>query len=265
MSYNLTGVTVSGSYGRLVQVIHGTPDLYYDGFGNLLDLGLGTASVGPTGPTGPQGQSLSWMGDWDQAMMYFEYDLVSYQGSSYIYVSATPGATSAPPSTNTSDWDIFAYGSTASGGGEFYFQQSKPSPDPSNLGARWIDSDTGREYVWVYDGATYAWMQPTQLTSMRNTTGQISSATHSADFIYEYYGVTYMGGVCEVTLPLGTSEDEGRFIAIADEVGGISKWNRGIRVSGQSGQLINGNASVMMRMDWMSLTFMYRNSSWKTI
>jgi hypothetical protein len=74
-----------------------------------------------------------------------------------------------------------------------------------------------------------------------------------------------MGGVCEVTLPLGTSDDEGRFIAIADEVGGISKWNRGIKVSGQGGQLINGSADVMMKLERMSLTFMYRNSSWKTI
>ena len=57
MGYNLTGVTVSGSYGRLVQVIHGSPDLYYDGFGNLLDLGVGTVSIGPQGPTGPQGNA----------------------------------------------------------------------------------------------------------------------------------------------------------------------------------------------------------------
>jgi len=83
MSYNLTGVTVSGSYGRLVQVIHGSPDTYYDGFGNLLNLGPGTASVGPQGPqgpTGPQGLSVNWMGSWDSMMNYFTYDMVSYDG-----------------------------------------------------------------------------------------------------------------------------------------------------------------------------------------
>ena len=36
MSNNLTGLTVSNTYGRLVQIVGG---LYYDGFGNLLDLG----------------------------------------------------------------------------------------------------------------------------------------------------------------------------------------------------------------------------------
>jgi hypothetical protein len=52
MSNNLTGLTVSNTYGRLVQVVGG---LYYDGFGNLLNLGGGTASIGPQGPIGPTG------------------------------------------------------------------------------------------------------------------------------------------------------------------------------------------------------------------
>jgi hypothetical protein len=51
MSNNLTGLTVSNTYGRLVQIVSG---LYYDGFGNLLDLG-GTFSMGPKGPTGSDG------------------------------------------------------------------------------------------------------------------------------------------------------------------------------------------------------------------
>ena len=57
MSYNLTGATVSSTYGRIVQVVHGTPDLYYDGFGNLLELGAGTASIGPAGTSGTSGTS----------------------------------------------------------------------------------------------------------------------------------------------------------------------------------------------------------------
>jgi hypothetical protein len=52
MSNNLTGTTVSGTYGRLVQVVG---DLYYDGNGNLLNLGGGTTSIGPQGPTGADG------------------------------------------------------------------------------------------------------------------------------------------------------------------------------------------------------------------
>lgn len=46
---------------------------------------------------------------------------------------------------------------------DFYYQANKPSPDPTFLGSRWIDSDNGKEYVWIYDGSDYFWMQPLQL------------------------------------------------------------------------------------------------------
>ena len=263
MSYDLTGVTVSGSYGRLVQVVHGTPDLYYDGFGTLLGLGPGTASVGPAGPTGPAGLGLNWMGTWDDSMRYFQNDTVQYNGSSYICViSITGSAPFQSPHTATANWDLLAEGQYA----PFYFQSARPTTDPTVLGSRWIDSDTGKEYVWVFDGTSYNWMQPTQLTSMKNSTGEINGPSHAATFLYDYLGVIYMGGECTVTLPQGLSPDhDGRFITVADEVGGINKYGRGIRVQGTASQLINGEQSVLMKMDRMSLTFMYRNSSWKTI
>ena len=97
-------------------------------------------------------------------------------------------------------------------------------------------------------------------------TTSIATATHSASFAYEYYGVTYSGGICTVTLPLGASpSDNGKFINIADEVGSISWANRGILVQGSGGQLINGETSVLMKIERMSLDFMFRNNSWKTI
>ena len=263
MSYNLTGATVSGSYGRLVQVVHGSPDTYYDGFGNLLDLGGGTASVGPAGPTGPAGSGINWAGAWDDSMMYFENDVVSYNGSSYINVAAITGTPPFPsPESATAGWDLVAEGKYA----PFYFQPDRPALDPTVLGSRWVDSDTGKEYVWVFDGAGYAWMQPTQLTSMRNSTAEVTTPQHSATFTWDYLGVVYMGGTCTIILPLGTSPDnDGKFITVADEVGGINKYGRGIIVQGTASQLINGEQSVLMKMDRMSLTFMYRNSSWKTI
>jgi hypothetical protein len=109
MSYNLTGVTVSGSYGRLVQVVYGIPNTYYDGFGNLLDLGPGSSSVGPQGPigpTGPQGLSVNWAGVWDPMMNYFLYDMISYNGNSYIYISNTPGTSVTTPDVDTSKWEL---------------------------------------------------------------------------------------------------------------------------------------------------------------
>lgn len=262
MSYNLTGATVSSTYGRLVQVVLGSPNTYYDGFGTLLDLGVGSASIGPTGPSGA---SINWMGTWDSYMLYFENDVVYYNGSSYICINAPVG--SAPftaPDIDIANWSILAQQGQYA---PFYFQTDAPSPDPTVLGSRWIDSDTGKEYVWVFDGFNYAWMQPTQLVSMRNNTSEILVATYSIpSFIYEYYGVNYMGGICTVTLPFGLSpDDDGRYITISDEVGGISNYNRGIRVQGTASQLINGQTDILMKIERMSLTFMWRNSSWKTI
>lgn len=49
MSNSLYGLTVSSSFYRLVQIVDG---LYYDGVGNLLNLGGGTAAIGPQGPQG---------------------------------------------------------------------------------------------------------------------------------------------------------------------------------------------------------------------
>ncbi len=151
------------------------------------------------------------------------------------------------------------------GVGEFYYQATRPSPDPLNLGARWIDNDNGTEYVWVFDGMQYLWMQPTQFGNVQYQAFFINTASYLPTFAYEYYGVTYSAGFCTVILPVGTLDDEGRFITIADEVGGISFGNRGILVQGQGGQLINGETSVLMKIERMSLTFLYRAGSWKTI
>ncbi|MCF8494559.1 MAG: hypothetical protein K9G65_04120 [Rickettsiaceae bacterium] len=116
MSYNLTGLTASFTYGRLVQVIHGATDSYYDGFGNLLNLGSET-STGPQGPTGPQGLSINWMGEWDSMMMYFYYDLITYNGVAYICISTLTG--SAPwdsPDIDTTHWQKMLIGSTGTSG-----------------------------------------------------------------------------------------------------------------------------------------------------
>lgn len=147
---------------------------------------------------------------------------------------------------------------------EFYFQSS--SPTPNNIGARWIHSETGYEYVWIYDGTNYNWFQPTQINDIPYTVTEINSATFSTDFEYEYYGVIYTGGICEVYLPSGTPTiDNGKIITIADEVGGISTYNRGIKVFGNGTQSINGYTDITMKVNKMSLTFIFRNGNWKTI
>jgi hypothetical protein len=91
MSNNLTGVTVSSTYGRLVQIVGG---LYYDGFGNLLDLGGGTSSMGPSyyvlpqpGPTG----SFNNGDGWYDTTLGIEYVWIDDGNSSQWISTAIPG------------------------------------------------------------------------------------------------------------------------------------------------------------------------------
>jgi hypothetical protein len=176
-----------------------------------------------------------------------------------IYISGGSGGGAPGPTGAT--------GATGpAGAGEFYYQATVPTPDPASIGARWMDSDTGIEYVWVYDGLNYLWMQPAQIVSTRYVTTYIGTSTYSTSFTYNYYGVIYSSGICNVTLPLGNSPaDDGKNITITDEVGGISSYNRGIIVGATGGQTINGSASVNMKLERMSLTFIFRNNSWKII
>lgn len=173
-----------------------------------------------------------------------------------IYISGGSGGGAPGPTGPTGP----------AGAGEFYYQSTVPSPNPSAIGARWMDSDSGIEYVWVYDGLNYLWMQPAQIVSTRYVTTYIGTSAYSATFTYNYYGVIYSSGICTVTLPQGNSPaDDGKNITITDEVGGISSYNRGIIVGGTGGQLINGNSSVNMKLERMSLTFVFRNNSWRII
>jgi hypothetical protein len=179
-----------------------------------------------------------------------------------IYISGGSGG-GAPGPTGPAG----ATGATGpAGAGEFYYQSTVPSPDPASIGARWMDSDTGIEYVWVYDGVNYLWMQPAQIVNTRYVTTYIGTSTYSTSFTYNYYGVIYSSGVCNVMLPLGNSPaDDGKNITITDEVGGISSYSRGIIVGATGGQTINGNSSITMKINRMSLTFIFRNNSWKII
>ena len=95
---------------------------------------------------------------------------------------------------------------------------------------------------------------------------EINTATSSVDFSYQYYGVIYNSGLSTINLPVGDSpSDDGKFFNIADEIGNISWANRGILVQPSGGQLINGQNSVLMKIDYMSLNFLFRDNSWKII
>jgi len=178
----LYGYTVSSTFQFLVQYRDG---LYYDGFGNLLNLGGGTSTIGPqgdigpqgaTGPQGQMGNGISWQGDWDNMTIYYPNELVSYNGSVYIckQPSSVLDGPGVPPYTSPDItsivWDLFSlasigpqgltgYQGPTGPGSNYYIQDSSPTAS-INSGDRWYDLTTGLEYVWIYDGDSYQWVSP---------------------------------------------------------------------------------------------------------
>jgi hypothetical protein len=60
------------------------------------------------------------------------------------------------PSGNT----ITIASSGGGGGGGSGFTYSSSAPGTPSLGDRWMDSDTGKEYVYVNDGSSSQWVEP---------------------------------------------------------------------------------------------------------
>jgi len=226
MIYDLTSATVSTTYGRIVQVVVGSPDTYYDGFGNLLNLGPGTYSVGPVGPTGPTGSngtSVYFAGEWDDMMLYSFYDIVSYNGNTYLCIDAlTPGPSYSSPDLDSIHWTIMAAGITGSAG---------PQGPIGPIG-------------------------PTGSSVFHYTTGVTTSSYIITlnDNPTQYFGVSYSTPVT-ITIPDYTSD--GKVVIVKDESGNAYSQNITINATkiDQSNQAIIG-------IDNGSITMMWRVNTW---
>jgi hypothetical protein len=150
---------------------------------------------------------------------------------------------------------------------KFYYQATSPSG--ITQGDRWMDSDNGIEYVYINDGNSNQWVQPTNTAT---TTGDVSSiltttsvtgSSYSATPLDYYIGVSYAGPVT-VTLP--TNPETGRQIVVKDESGnagsGVSRY---ITIVGATvSQTIDNQSSAILNINNGGLHFIYRNG-WRII
>lgn len=139
------------------------------------------------------------------------------------------------------------------------------APEGPNVGDRWIDSDTGEEFVYIYDGSGYQWVQPTVTPFFGGALGAAVSVTSSSyasaatDF---YIGVSYVGAVA-VTLP--SSPQEGKAMVIKDEGGNAGDPSGNITVSpGDMGDTIEGAPSISIKTNYGSVHIVYR-SGWRIV
>jgi len=164
--------------------------------------------------------------------------------------------------------------SGGSGGGSasgltYYYQSNAPSDPGITMGQRWMDSDTGIEFVYINDGNSSQWIQPTNTgspsissISILATTG-VTGATYAALPTDYYIGVSYAG---PVTITLPTSPETGREMVVKDESGNAGNGvNRQITIVGATAShKIDNQSSAIINLDNAGLHFIYRNG-WRII
>jgi len=149
----------------------------------------------------------------------------------------------------------------------FTYAEDPPASGVS-MGDRWMDSDTGVEYVWVDDGNSSQWIQPTN--TAQNATSKISilettsitGATYSATPLDYYIGVSY-AGQSVITLPV--NPETGREIVVKDESGHAGdNINRWITISGAGSDKIDNQDTAVLNISNGALQFIY-NNGWRII
>jgi hypothetical protein len=161
----------------------------------------------------------------------------------------------------------FTDGTTQASAANVFTFNTDP-PVGSTFGDRWMDSDTGIEYVYVNDGNSNQWIQPTSIAgqnsgiSIVNTT-VVTGGTYAALSSDYYIGVSYAGSVT-VTLP--TNPETGRQIVVKDESGNAGNGvSRQITIVGATAShTIDNQSSAIINLDNAGLHFIYRNG-WRII
>jgi len=170
--------------------------------------------------------------------------------------------------SGSNDYIEFKNGSTqGTAPNKFYYQTTYPSG--VTQGDRWMDSDNGIEYVYIYDGNTNQWVQPTNTGGSSSTTISVLATTTVIGATYaalptDYYiGVSYAGPVT-VTLPV--NPETGREIVVKDESGNAGNGvNRQITIVGATAShKIDNQSSAIINLDNAGLHFIYR-SGWRII
>ena len=149
------------------------------------------------------------------------------------------------------------------------FTYATTAPSGATQGDRWMDSDNGIEYVYINDGNSNQWVQPTNTGGSSTTsisvlaTTSVTGATYAVLPTDYYIGVSYAGPVA-ITLP--TNPETGREIVVKDESGNAGNGvGRQITIVGATAaHTIDNQSSAIINLDNAGLHFIYR-SGWRII
>lgn len=154
---------------------------------------------------------------------------------------------------------------TLSGDVVLFHYQSSPPVSGIAPGSRWMDSSTGEEYVYVNDGNSNQWIQPTLnplFGTISGATTVVTSSSYAATDSDYYIGVNYAGAV---TITLPASPQTGRMVVIKDESGEAGYAHRAITiVADDIADLIDNGTSAVLNISNGGIQFIYR-SGWRII
>jgi len=166
--------------------------------------------------------------------------------------------------TGTSDTVIIS----TSGINNYYIQTIAPSGttySPLYDGDRWFNTTNGLEFVYIDDGNSSQWVEIFAATPQYENYGtyEINVNSFNLSFDYFYYGIIYDGAV-NLYLPSCTGLD-GKKLTIKDELGNCNQLGKRIRISGATGENIDGNNYVDMAISKMALQVISRSNNWYII
>lgn len=161
----------------------------------------------------------------------------------------------------------FLAGFTGGGGGTNFFYQDSAPDAGITIGSRWMNSDTGIEYIYINDGDSFQWIQSSvdvtaeTPTFTYNTTLVTGSEYAALDTDY-YIGVSYAG---EALIQLPSDPSEGKTVIVKDASGMASYGNRKITVVGaDAADTIDNEESAIINVNNGALQFIYKNG-WRII
>jgi hypothetical protein len=184
----------------------------------------------------------------------------SDNGREFVYVFDGDNYSWIQPSSS-----MFIPGGTAGVEINFFYQPTPPVVGMA-LGSRWMDSDDGREYVYVNDGDTFQWVQPSSIAkylAVVNSTVSVTGQSYVANDFDFYIGLSHAGPIT-VTLPPNPAS--GREIVVKDESGQAGEGvHRRITVVGANGATIDNEDSAIINLNNAGLRFIYNRGSWRII
>jgi hypothetical protein len=159
-------------------------------------------------------------------------------------------------------WSFNGYAWDKLDDGAFYYQQDPPTG--VTFGTRWMDSDTGIEYIYINDGDSFQWVQPTDdgTSNVIQITHYVSGATYAATILDYYIGISH-AGISSVILP--ENPETGRMMTVKDESGHAGDPYKYIVITGATASdTIDRQASATININNGALQFIYRNG-WRII